>query len=148
MNMSKSLTRRSRAVVTPALVALAALIAVPVVAHHSTAAFDNGRVIRIEGKVTQFRWINPHASFKVEGTADDGPDGVWTVEMTAANILANQGWKRTSLSVGDEIVAFVNPLREPVTLKDGSQGGLYVGVILADGSTLGRTDGGGEYSDN
>ena len=124
-----------------------ALFAVPVVAHHSTAAFDNGRVVRIEGKVTQFRWINPHASFKVEGTAEGGEDGLWTVEMTAANVLANQGWKRTSLSVGDEIVVFVNPLKQAVTLNDGSQGGLYVGVVLADGSTLGRTDGGGEYQD-
>lgn len=131
-----------------ALAALAALVALPVAAHHSTAAFDNERVVRIEGTVTQFRWINPHASFKLEGTADEGPDGLWTVEMTAANVLANQGWKRTSLRVGDKIVAFVNPLREPITLNDGSQGGLYVGVILADGSTLGRTDGGGEYSDN
>jgi hypothetical protein len=68
--------------------------------------------------------------------------------MTAANILAKQGWKRSSLSVGDKIVAFVNPLRNEVTLKDGSEGGLYVGVILADGSTLGQTDGSGEYSDN
>jgi hypothetical protein len=130
------------------LAALVALVALPVAAHHSTAAFDNSRVVRIEGTVTQFRWINPHASFKLEGTADTGPDGLWTVEMTAANVLANQGWKRTSLKVGDEIVAFVNPLREAITLNDGSQGGLYVGVILADGSTLGRTDGGGQYSDN
>jgi hypothetical protein len=124
------------------------LAAVPVVAHHSTAAFDNSRVVRIEGKVTQFRWINPHASFKLEGTAEGGPDGLWTVEMTAANILVNQGWKRSSLTVGDDIVAFVNPLRNSVTLNDGSQGGLFVGVILADGSTLGRTDGDGQYSDN
>ena len=116
------------------------------VAHHSTAAFDNERVVRIEGKVTQFRWINPHASFKVEGDADSGPDGLWTVEMTAPNVLVNQGWKRTSLVVGDEIVVFVNPLRNAITLNDGSQGGLYVGVILADGTTLGRTDGKGEGS--
>jgi hypothetical protein len=39
---------------------------------------------------------------------------------------------------------FANPLRNAITLNDGSQGGLYVGVILADGSTLGRTDGFGE----
>ena len=131
-----------------AVVSSLTLVAVQSDAHHSTAAFDNQRVVRIEGTVTQFRWINPHASFKLEGTADGGPDGLWTVEMTAANVLANQGWKRTSLTIGDKIVAFVNPLREPITLNDGSQGGLYVGVILADGSTLGRTDGGGEYSDN
>jgi hypothetical protein len=143
-----SVPNRGRVAIAAVVLAIPLLTALPVVAHHSTAAFDNGRVVRIEGKVTQFRWINPHASFKVEGTAEGGPDGVWTVEMTAANVLMNQGWKRSSLLVGDEVVAFVNPLREPITLNDGSQGGLYVGVILADGSTLGSTDGGGEYSDD
>jgi hypothetical protein len=112
-------------------------------AHHSTAAFDETRVIRIEGKVTQFRWINPHASIKIDGVADGGDNGLWTVEMTAPNILINQGWQRNSLQPGDEVVMFVNPLNNAITLKDGSQGGLYVGVILADGSTLGRTDGQG-----
>jgi hypothetical protein len=111
-------------------------------AHHSTAAFDNSQIVRIEGTVTQFRWINPHASFKLEGHASgDAPDGLWTVEMTAANVLVNQGWKRSSLRVGDKIVVYVNPLRNAITLNDGSQGGLYVGVELADGTTLGRTDG-------
>ena len=148
MKMSKSWSGRSASVVAAAVLTVVTLVALPVGAHHSTAAFDNDRVVRIEGTVTQFRWINPHASFKVEGTAEGGPDGLWTVEMTAANILAKQGWKRSSLSVGDKIVAFVNPLRNEVTLKDGSEGGLYVGVILADGSTLGQTDGSGEYSDN
>lgn len=147
MNTSNRLSGRSGVALSAALLVFVALSAVPVVAHHSTAAFDSNRIVRIEGKVTQFRWINPHTSFKLEGTAEGGPDGLWTVEMTAANVLVNQGWKRSSLTVGDDIVAFVNPLRNSVTLNDGSQGGLYVGVILADGSKLGRTDGDGEYSD-
>ena len=114
----------------------------PALAQHSTAAFDNNRVIKIEGTVKQFRWINPHASFKVEGVAEgDFPDGLWTIEMTAANVLISQGWKRTSLVEGDKVTVFINPLRNAITLNDGSQGGLYVGVILADGSTLGRVDG-------
>ena len=125
----------------------AVLAAIPAGAHHSTAAFDTSRVVKIEGTVTQFRWINPHASIKIDGTAEgDAPDGLWTVEMTAPNVLINQGWKRTSLQDGDKVVMFVNPLRNAITLNDGSQGGLYVGVILADGSTLGRTDGKGEGS--
>jgi hypothetical protein len=111
-------------------------------AHHSTAAFDNAQVVKIEGTVKQFRWINPHASFKVEGTADgDFPDGLWTIEMTAANVLISQGWKRNSLVEGDKVTVFVNPLRNAITLNDGSQGGLYVGVILADGTKLGTVDG-------
>jgi hypothetical protein len=125
--------------------AAAALLGISqVAAHHSTAAFDNSKVVRIEGTVTQFRWTNPHASIKVDGVAGgDAPDGLWTVEMTAPNVLINQGWKRTSLRVGDKVVMFVNPLRNAITLNDGSQGGLYVGVIFEDGSELGRTDGEG-----
>ncbi len=139
---------RGRLAVLAGLLGIAAIIALPVGAHHSTAAFDNARVVRIEGTITQFRWINPHASIKLEGTADSGPDGLWTVEMTAPNVLINQGWKRNSVQPGDEVVMFVNPLREPILLNDGSQGGLYVGVILADGSTLGRTDGQGQGTDD
>lgn len=128
------------------LLALSMLLGVPAFAHHSTAAFDNAKVVRIEGTVEQFRWINPHASIKVDGDASEGPDGLWTVEMTAPNILLRQGWKRNSVQPGDKVVVFVNPLKNAVTLNDGSQGGLYVGVILADGSTLGRTDGEGQGS--
>lgn len=125
------------------LLTITVLFSVPVFAHHSTAAFDNEKVVRIEGTITQFRWINPHASIKIDGDASEGPDGLWTVEMTAPNILLRQGWKRTSLQPGDKVVMFVNPLKNAITLNDGSQGGLYVGAILADGSTLGNTDGTG-----
>jgi hypothetical protein len=63
--------------------------------------------------------------------------------MTAANVLISQGWKRNSLVEGDKVTVFVYPLRNAITLNDGSQGGLYVGVILADGTKLGSTDGTG-----
>ena len=141
-------TLSSRKVVAAGAVILLALCAWPTAAHHSTAVFDSERVVRIEGTITQFRWINPHASIKLEGTAEGWPDGLWTVEMTAPNVLINQGWKRTSIRDGDKVVMFVNPLREAFTLDDGSQGGLYVGIILADGSTLGRVDGGGQGTDD
>lgn len=115
-------------------------------AHHSTSAFDSSSVIKIEGTITRFRWTNPHASIKLEGTAEGALDGLWTVEMTAPNILINSGWKRSSLKKGDSVTIFVNPLRNSVTLNDGSQGGLYVGAILADGSTRGTVDGTGRGS--
>jgi hypothetical protein len=132
-----------------AAAAIAALCALPAGAHHSTAAFDSTRVVKLEGTVTQFRWINPHASIKIDAVSDgDAPDGIWTVEMTAPNVLINEGWQRTSLKVGDKVTMFVNPLRNMgIVLNDGSTGGLYVGVVLADGSKLGRTDGQGAGSD-
>jgi hypothetical protein len=130
-----------------AAVAVAALVALPSDAHHSTAAFDNTRVVKLEGTITQFRWINPHASIKLDAKSDgDDPDGIWTVEMTAPNVLINEGWTRTALKVGDKVTMFVNPLRNKVELNDGSTGSLYVGVILADGKKLGQTDGKGQGS--
>jgi hypothetical protein len=132
-----------------ALAAAALACMTPALGHHSTAGFDSSVVVAVEGTVTQFRWINPHASIKVDGTASGGfPAGVWTVEMTAPTVLINAGWKRTSLKVGDKVTIFVNPLRNAMVLKDGSQGGLYVGAILQNGEKLGRTDGKGAGSAN
>jgi ABC-type oligopeptide transport system substrate-binding subunit len=132
------------------LAAMALALAAPAAAHHSTSAFDSSRVVKIEGEITQFRWINPHASIKIDGVTegDDTIDGLWTVEMTAPNVLMNQGWTRSSLKQGDSVTIFVNPLRNAITLNDGSQGGLYIGVLLADGTSLGRTDGQGQGSDD
>ena len=130
-----------------AAAAIMSLAALPAGAHHSTAAFDTSRVVKLEGTITQFRWINPHASIKIDATSEgDDPDGVWTVEMTAPNVLINEGWTRTALKAGDKVTMFVNPLRNQVVLNDGSTGSLYVGVVLADGKTLGRTDGKGAGS--
>jgi len=132
-----------------AAAAVAVLSMLPAGAHHSTAAFDTTRVVKIDGTITQFRWTNPHASIKLDGVSEgDTPDGLWTVEMTAPNVLINQGWTRTALKVGDKVTIYVNPLRNAVELNDGSQGGLYVGVVLADGNKLGQTDGKGAGSSN
>ena len=134
---------------TLAAAAIATFVVLPAGAHHSTAAFDTGKVVKITGTVTQFRWINPHASFKVDGGSGAGDaSGLWTIEMTAPNVLINQGWTRDALKVGDKVTIYVNPLRNDVELNDGSRGSLYVGVVLADGKTLGRTDGQGAGSSN
>jgi hypothetical protein len=130
-----------------ASVAAVGLVSVgPAIAHHSTAAFDTSQVVKIEGTITQFRWINPHASIKIDGAA--GGKGLWTIEMTATNVLINDGWTRDALQPGDKVTIYANPLRNAVTLNDGSTGGLYVGVVLANGSTLGRTDGKGAGTSN
>jgi hypothetical protein len=142
------MTKTARILLAGAAVATA--VSGAAIAHHSTAAFDSNRVVKIEGEITSFRWINPHASIKIDGVTEgeDTIDGLWTIEMTAPNVLINQGWKRNSLKAGDRVTMFVNPLNNPVTLNDGSQGSLYVGAILADGSTLGRTDGQGAGTDD
>jgi hypothetical protein len=110
----------------------------PVNAHHSIAVFDGRRVVKIEGTVAEFRWINPHAFFEVDGVnADDNRAGRWNVEMQAPNTMSGDGWDRDTLAAGSRVVVFANPLRNPDA--GGRLRALYVGIILPDGRTLGRT---------
>jgi hypothetical protein len=119
---------------TAVAMALGSVPAAP--AHHSIAVFDGNRIVKIEGNVTAFRWVNPHASFQIEGSADGGAShGLWTVEMNAPNVLIGEGWDKSSLNVGDEVTVFANPLRDADEIV---RRGLYVGVILASGRSLGN----------
>lgn len=116
----------------PAL-ALAGLTSLgPASAHHSYAMFDMAKTVELKATVTQFKWQNPHSFILADV---EGPGGTenWAIEMTAPNNLVQEGWKRTSLKGGDKVTIWVHPLRS------GAKGGSYVGVRLADGSTLGQT---------
>lgn len=111
-------------------------------AHHSAAAFDTGTVIKIEGVITEFRWGNPHASIKIRAEAGGGRlSGLWTVGMSAPNALVDDGWTRRTVKPGDEVTLYVNPPEDAAATDDGRHDALYVGVILANGKTLGRVDG-------
>jgi Family of unknown function (DUF6152) len=103
-------------------------------AHHSGAMFDSASTQTLVGTVTEFNWVNPHSSFKVEVVGADGKPVVWAVEMNTPQNLVREGWKRTSIKAGDKITAVVHPLR------DGKPGGTYVSVKLADGTLLAGPD--------
>ncbi len=100
-------------------------------AHHSGAMFDTSRKVDISGTIIDFNWSNPHANFKVNVEKPDGASEVWAVEMNSPNNLVREGWKRTTLKAGDKVTVTVRPLR------DGTPGGQYVSIVLADGRALG-----------
>ncbi len=99
-------------------------------AHHSGAMFDSTRTQTISGTVTEFNWVNPHSSFKVEVTGADGKSVVWAIEMNTPQNLVREGWKRTTIKAGDKVTVVVRPLR------DGQPGGSYVSIKLPDGTML------------
>lgn len=110
---------------------LAPLLAAPaVLAHHSGAMFDSERTQTINGKVTEFNWVNPHSSFKVEVTDADGKKVIWPIEMNTPQNLVRNGWKRTTIKAGDEVTVVVRPMR------NGTPGGSYISITLADGTKL------------
>ena len=86
------MTLFSRIPAVAALGVVTSLGVLPAGAHHSTAAFDNSRVIKIEGTIKQFRWINPHASIKIDGvTAGHDPAGVDRCAVRVAGRVSQRG---------------------------------------------------------
>ena len=101
------------------------------VAHHSFAMFDQSKNMPLKGIVHDFQWTNPHAFIDVDVPNGSGGSDLWKVELNSPNNLKRQGWKSTQMAPGDKVTVVINPLR------DGSKGGLFVAVTLADGKVMG-----------
>lgn len=117
-------------VTTAAFAAVVALFSTPAYVHHSGAMFDGSKDVKISGTVTEFHWTNPHSSFKLSVPDGHGSQSIWSIEMGGPNNLIHEGWRRSTIKPGDKVTATVHPL------KDGTPGGQYVAITLADGRTL------------
>lgn len=94
-------------------VALALLVPAAAQAHHSFAAFfDSEKIISIKGKVTQFRFTNPHGTIALAVAGADGKTREWRIETNAPVVLMRRGWTRTSLKAGDELTVEGWPSRD------------------------------------
>jgi hypothetical protein len=113
-----------------ALLSIGVALAVPVVAHHSSAAMDQTRTVTVEGVVKEFRWSNPHCWLDMEVADAKGAKAVWSFEMTSPAILVRAGWKSTTIKFGDKVKVVGNPMR------NGDPGGLFVRVTLPDGTVM------------
>ena len=70
-------------------------------AHHSAAPhFDRNQPIEIEGVVTRFRFVNPHAYLYLDVTDADGNTVEWNCEMAAASSLRRSGWNNELFEPG------------------------------------------------
>jgi len=124
----------------PAPALLALCFAAGAQAHHSFAVyFDPAKDIKITGKVTAFRFTNPHGSVVLE--VADGRGGVkeWRAETNAPTVLQRRGWKRDSIKPGETITIEGWPSR------DGKPYMRLRRAVHADGSLVGtaafeRTD--------
>ena len=107
------------------VIAAALLFATAAYAHHSYGAtYDVSQEIKLEGKLVQFVYRNPHSFVHVQAPDKNGVSQRWAVEWSGTAQLSNQGVTRESLKVGDEIIIVGRPSRVPgeyrllmVTLK-------------------------------
>jgi hypothetical protein len=81
-------------------------------AHHSFAAtYHEDKTVKIEGKLVQFLFRNPHALVQVEAPDEQGVVQRWAIEWGGAGQLAGQGVTRETLRAGDMVVIIGNPGR-------------------------------------
>jgi DNA/RNA endonuclease YhcR with UshA esterase domain len=88
-----------------AAASLAALVpATAAQAHHSFAVyFDPGKTVTITGKVTAFRFTNPHGLIVLDVTGADGKVSEWRAETNAPVVLTRRGWTRDAIKPGETI---------------------------------------------
>ncbi len=103
----------------------------PILAHHSPAAFDRTKQVKLVGTVKEFRWQNPHTWIEVVVKDEKtGQDVVWGVELTSPTYLVRAGWKSNTIKAGDKVTVVGNPVRT------GEPAAIFVSLTLADGKTL------------
>jgi Family of unknown function (DUF6152) len=112
-----------------ACVLLATSVA-PVLAHHSPAAFDRTKEVKLVGTVKEFRWQNPHTWIEVLVPDEKGKEVLWGVELTSPTYLIRAGWKSNIIKPGDKVTVVVNPVRS------GEPSGIFRSLTLADGRVL------------
>lgn len=100
-------------------------------AHHAfSAEFDSNKPIRLEGTVTKWEWINPHAWINLDVVNETGETEKWRVEGGAPNALLRRGWTKDSLPAGTEIVV------EGFLARDGAKRASGRSITFPDGSQL------------
>ena len=96
------------------LVAGIFLFGAPAYAHHSFAAvYNNKKEIKIEGKIVQLLYRNPHSYVQVEAPDENGVVQRWSVEWGGAAALGGEGVQRDTFKTGDHVIITGAPSRTP-----------------------------------
>ena len=117
------------------------MAAVPVLAHHGGAGYDDKTVV-LTGTVKQFQFTNPHSWIQVDVKDQTGKVVEWSLEWGSPNSLTREGVHPSTFPVGAKASFKVHPV------KSGSPVGSFMAAKFDDGTTVGKWDsapGGGQY---
>jgi len=116
---------------TVALLTVSAAISVPLSAHHGRGStYDMNKRVTLKGVVSRVDWRNPHVVIYMDVKDDAGKVVTWGFENAGVSQLAQAGYNRNTLKVGQDVTAIVNPA------ANGAPTAIVVKVILADGSEI------------
>jgi hypothetical protein len=87
-------------------------------AHHSFAGtYQEGALMKIEGKVVEFNIRNPHSFILIEVVEKDGKKVRWGGEWGGVTQLSQGGVTRFTLEVGDFLIIEGAPPRDSLDKK-------------------------------
>lgn len=103
----------------------------PLFAHHGRGAtYDMQKQITLKGTVSRVDWRNPHVVIYMDVRDANGNVVNWGFENGGVSQLAREGYSRTTLKIGQEITAVLNPA------ANGGPTGIIVKVVLANGEEI------------
>jgi hypothetical protein len=106
-------------------------LALPALAHHSSAMFNMQTELTLTGTVREFQFTNPHCWIQLS-VPGNGVTDEWSIQMGAPIQVFQGGWNSHTLKPGDQIKVTVHPMR------DGTKGGNFISATGADGQHLGK----------
>ena len=112
-------------------VAAALAIALPAAAHHSISAeFDLSKPVKFSGTIKKVDWANPHIYTHVE-VKESGKTTIYKVEGGPPNSLFRQGWRKTTLKIGETVSVTGVRAKNPESMNVGQ-----ATITTADGRRI------------
>ena len=118
---------KSRLTIAFLFVASVLVVSRPLLAHHSSAAYDMEHPVNMKGVVTNMEWGNPHVFIYLDVKDDNGNVEQWRVEGNSPNMLVRSGWKKEMIKTGDQLLVNGAPA------KNGSKVMRLITLTLANG---------------
>ncbi len=102
-------------------------VSAPLLAHHSSSAYDMNHPMDMKGVVANVDWGNPHVFIYMDMRNEKGEVEQWRVEGNSPNMLFRAGWKKEMIKVGDQLSVNGAPA------KNGAKSLRLISLTLANG---------------
>ena len=82
---------------------LMVLLASTAAGHHAGTAYDQSKLLELNGTVSKFEFVNPHAYVYFIVQDAKGAQQSWRCELAASATLARLGWTKNTFTAGQKV---------------------------------------------